>query len=84
MVGQPPLCPANPAPQSEPLDERQVANSAGGHAYPVDDMTRLQRFLILGSEGGSYYASERKLTLENVDAVKRCITASAVHHGIRR
>ena len=76
MVGQPPLCPANPAPQSEPLDERQVANSAGGHAYPVDDMTRLRRFLILGSEGGSYYASERKLTLENAAAVKRCITAS--------
>ena len=73
MVGQPPLCPANPAPQSEPLDERQVANSAGGHAYPVDDMTRLRRFLILGSEGGSYYANERKLTLENAAAVKRCI-----------
>ena len=73
MVGQPPLCPANPAPQSEPLDERQVANSAGGHAYPVDDMTRLQRFLILGSAGGSYYADERKLTLENAAAVKRCI-----------
>ena len=73
MVGQPPLCPADPTPQSEPLDERQVANSAGGYAYPVDDMTRLQRFLILGSEGGSYYASERKLTLENAVAVKRCI-----------
>ena len=73
MVGQPPLCPANPAPQSEPLDERQVANSAGGHSYPVDDMTRLRRFLILGSEGGSYYADERKLTLENAAAVKRCI-----------
>ena len=36
-------------------------------------MTRLQRFLILGSEGGSYYADERKLTLENAAAVKRCI-----------
>ena len=76
MVGQPPLCSAVPTPQSEPLNERQVPNSAGGHAFPVDDMTRLQRFLILGSEGGSYYADERKLTLENVDAVKRCITAS--------
>ena len=72
-MGQPPLCTADPTPQSEPLDERQVANSAGGHAYPVDDMTRLQRFLILGSEGGSYYADERKLTLDNVAAVKRCI-----------
>ena len=36
-------------------------------------MTRLRRFLILGSEGGSYYANERKLTLENAAAVKRCI-----------
>ena len=39
-------------------------------------MTRLRRFLILGSEGGSYYADERKLTLENAASVKRCITAS--------
>ena len=39
-------------------------------------MTRLRRFLILGSEGGSYYANERKLTLENAAAVKRCITSS--------
>ena len=76
MVGQPPLCSAVPTPQSEPLNERQVPNSAGGHAFPVDDMTRLHRFLILGSEGGSYYADERKLTLDNVKAVKRCITAS--------
>ena len=64
-----------PTPQSEPLDERQVPNSAGGHAYPVDDMTRLRRFLILGSEGGSYYADERKLTLENAAAVKRYISS---------
>ena len=28
---------------------------------------------MLGSEGGSYYADERKLTLENAAAVKRCI-----------
>ena len=53
-----------------------MPNSAGGHAFPVDDMSRLHRFLILGSEGGSYYAGERKLTLDNVKAVKRCITAS--------
>ena len=71
-----------PTPQSEPLDERQVPNSAGGHAYPVDDMTRFQRFLILGSEGGSYYAGERELTLENAAAVKRCIVSSWEDSGI--
>ena len=53
-----------------------VPNSAGGNAYPVDGMTLLRRFPILGSEGGSYYSDERKLTLENTAAVKRCITAS--------
>lgn len=61
-----------PTPQHEPLPG-QVANSGGGFAYAVDDWSRLSRFLILGSEGGSYYATERKLTAENCEAVKRCI-----------
>lgn len=63
-----------PVPQTEPLPG-QVANSAGGYSYGVDDWTRLDRFLILGSEGGSYYATERKLTKENAQAVLRCIAA---------
>jgi 60 kDa SS-A/Ro ribonucleoprotein len=56
----------------------QVPNSAGGFAFEVDDWTRLRRFLILGSEGGSYYASEWTLTRENAQAVERCIRADAV------
>ena len=65
-------------PQTERLDERQVRNSAGGYSYPVDQWRRLERFLILGSEGGSYYASERTLTRENVDAVKECIKSDGI------
>ena len=64
-----------PAPQSEPMvgrEDEMVQNSAGGYVFPVNDFTRLRRFLILGSEGGSYYAGERELTLENAQAVKRC------------
>lgn len=53
----------------------QVLNSAGGHAWAIDDWTRLDRFLILGAEGGSYYASERRLTLENAEALTRCVAA---------
>jgi 60 kDa SS-A/Ro ribonucleoprotein len=61
-------------PQSEPiLGSGQVPNSAGGYAWAVDDWTRLRRFLVLGSEGGSYYASERTLTRENTQAVERCL-----------
>ena len=53
----------------------QVPNSAGGFAWEVDDWTRLRRFLVLGSEAGSYYASEWALTRENARALERCILA---------
>ena len=53
----------------------QVPNSAGGFAWAVDDWARLRRFLVLGSEGGSYYASELNLTRENAEAVERCLAA---------
>ena len=52
-----------------------VPNSAGGHAFPVDDWARLERFLVLGSEGGSYYAGEAQLTRDNAQAVLRAIQA---------
>ena len=61
-------------PQWAPIPgTRQVPNSAGGFAWEVDDWARLRRFLILGSEGGSYYAAEFALTRENAQAVERCI-----------
>jgi 60 kDa SS-A/Ro ribonucleoprotein len=59
-----------PIPGSE-----QVADSAGGFAWAVDDWTRLRRFLVLGSEGGSYYANEWRLTRENAEAVERTLAA---------
>lgn len=67
---------ATATPQSEPLlGTTQMPNSAGGYTWAVDDWMRLDRFLILGSEGGSYYATERALTAENASAVLRCIAA---------
>ena len=63
-------------PQREPIPgSTQVPNSAGGFAFAVDDWQRLDRFLLLGSEGGSYYAAERALTRENADGVARCLAA---------
>lgn len=63
-------------PQSVPIPGTgQTPNSAGGFAWAVDDWARLRRFLILGSEGGSYYANEWALTRENAQAVERCIRA---------
>lgn len=67
---------ATTTPQSQPIPgSTQVANSACGHSWAVDDWAHLRRFLILGSEGGSYYAGERTLTADNANAVLRCIAA---------
>ena len=61
-------------PQSEPIPgSRQVPNSAGGFAFAVDDWTRLDRFLVLGAEGGSYHVGERELTVQNAAAVRNCL-----------
>jgi 60 kDa SS-A/Ro ribonucleoprotein len=65
---------ATATPQAQPIPYT-VPNSAGGYAFAVDDWARLDRFLILGSEGGSYYAGERVLTRDNAQAVLRAIQA---------
>jgi 60 kDa SS-A/Ro ribonucleoprotein len=65
-------------PQSKPLDSRQVPNSAGGFTYAVDDWKRLDRFLILGSEKGTYYVAEHELSVANIECVKRCVATDGI------
>ncbi len=63
-------------PQNQPIPGTvQVPNTAGGYAWSVDDWTRLDRFLVLGSEGGTYYIHPQELTRQNAEAVIRCIEA---------
>jgi 60 kDa SS-A/Ro ribonucleoprotein len=59
-------------PQWSPLPG-QTENSARGFAWALEPWARLRRFLILGSEGGSYDASEWTLTRENAGAVAECV-----------
>src|SRR6266540_1495537 len=67
------------APQSQRIPgSTQVANSAGGYSWEVDDWTRFDRFLILGAEGGTYYIAERDLVKQNHDALVRCIKADGI------
>src|SRR5436190_17841497 len=66
-------------PQSQPIPgSNQVRNSGGGYSWQVDDWTRLDRFLILGAEGGTYYIGERDLVKQNHDAIVRSIKADGV------
>ncbi len=71
-------------PQTEPIPgTAQVPNAGGGYAFAIDNWGRLDRWLILGSEGGSYYASERSLTKDNAKVVQACLAEDGVR-AVRR
>jgi 60 kDa SS-A/Ro ribonucleoprotein len=67
----------NSTPQSEQAKPEQVKNSAGGYVFKVSTTTAIDRFLILGSDTPTYYASAQTLTQENAKA----ITAYAQKQG---
>lgn len=56
-------------PITEPAESRQVPNSTGGYAFGLDCFAQLERFLILGTEGGTYYARQKQITRENAKNV---------------
>lgn len=63
-------------PQSQPIPgSKQVLNNAGGYVFELDKWKQLERFLILGTEGGTYYVSEKSLTANNAHAAMACIQA---------
>jgi 60 kDa SS-A/Ro ribonucleoprotein len=66
-------------PQSQPIPgSTQVCNSNNGYSWEVDDWARLDRFLILGAEGGTYYIGERELVKQNHDVLIRCMKQDGI------
>jgi 60 kDa SS-A/Ro ribonucleoprotein len=57
---------------------RQAPNAAGGWAFAVSEDVRVRRFLTLGTDGGTYYASERDLTAKNARVVLKAAQRRAV------
>lgn len=64
---------AKNTPQSKPAREDQVPNNAGGYAFQVSDWQRLERFLTIGADSGTYYVQAKDLIKQNAEVVKRCI-----------
>ena len=67
--------------QREPIPGREsemVANRAGGFTFSVGKWGQLERFLVLGAEGGTYYAGEKEMTIENARNVQACIKEDGV------
>lgn len=56
----------------------QTPNYAGGFSWTVDRWTVLDRFLILGSESGTFYVREQKLVMQNAQNVVEAIKEDGV------
>lgn len=70
-------------PQSEQADPCQARNAAGGFVYQTSTYQRIHRFLTLGTDGGTYYATEQALTKDNaaviLDAARTDAQALVTH-----
>lgn len=70
------LSATNATPQTQAIPGREAdmaQNSAGGFSFKLSPWDQLDRFLILGTEGGTYYSGERELTKSNAQNVIRLI-----------
>ena len=66
---------SNP-PVTTRANDRQIKNNTGGFVYEISDRQRLERFLILGTDGGTYYVTESDLTSQNVSFLEKLIQRS--------
>lgn len=54
-------------------------NTAGGETFLITPEQQLERFLILGTEGGTYYATESAITQENIKNVRNLLDHNPVY-----
>lgn len=67
--------------QLHPIPGREAdmkQNQAGGYSFTADKWLMLRRYLILGTEGGTYYVNESKATEENVLSLLECIKEDGI------
>jgi 60 kDa SS-A/Ro ribonucleoprotein len=63
-------------PQSQPIlgrEQEMAKNNAGGFTFTLDKWAVLDRFIMIGSEGGNYYVGERDVTKQNFTNTLACI-----------
>lgn len=61
-------------PQKSPVPGRNmVKNDAGAYAFKHEDFDTMKRFVMIGTEGGTYYASEKTVTVETATATRRAV-----------
>lgn len=55
---------------------KEVKNNAGGYVFAIDDLARARRFIVLGSDKGTYYQGAVDLLKQNLDCFRQLIAAN--------
>lgn len=56
--------------QSRPIPGREkdmIPNAAGGYCFKDDEKTQLDKYLIFGTDGGTYYLDENEFTIDRIE-----------------
>lgn len=68
-----------PQTQAIPGREAEMArNNAGGFTFKLDKWGTLDRFIMIGSEGGNYYVGEKDVTKQSFTNALACIAEDGV------
>lgn len=62
--------------QQKPRDGHEdimIKNNADGYTYSISDEEMIDRILILGTNGNTYYSSAEKLTSEAIDFINKMV-----------
>lgn len=63
------ISPRKGTPQRVQARADQIQNNAGGFVFGVSELIRLDRFLMLGTDGGTFYVTEKAHTKENAEFI---------------
>lgn len=67
---------ATPQTKRTPGRTDEVRNNAGGFVFKVSDRDRLERFLILGTDGATYYVGSGKQVKDNLTFLRKMVKAN--------
>lgn len=66
-------------PQTQAIPgSNMVKNNASGYGFELTQQQQLERFLLIGSEGGTFYVKENELTVKNATNIINMIKSNGV------
>lgn len=69
---------SNKTAQNKPINTNQIKNDAGGYVFKADMWVTLDRFLIMGIPGNTFYVSQKNLVVTHVHVLTDCIKEDGI------